>query len=39
MVEAAGFENVHFKTIFRVPKQVDGIEKSFPMFLMTARRK
>lgn len=38
-VEAAGFENVQFKTVFRVPKQIDGVEKSFPMFLMTAIRK
>jgi ubiquinone/menaquinone biosynthesis C-methylase UbiE len=38
-VEAAGFENVHFATIFWVKKQIDGVEKSFPMFLMTARRK
>jgi len=38
-VEAAGFENVQFKTIFWVKKQIDGVEQSFPMFLMTAKRK
>ena len=38
-VEAAGFESVQFKIIFQVPKQIDGVERSFPMFLMTAIRK
>jgi ubiquinone/menaquinone biosynthesis C-methylase UbiE len=38
-VEAAGFENVQFTIIFQVPKQIDGVEKTFPMFLMTAKRK
>jgi ubiquinone/menaquinone biosynthesis C-methylase UbiE len=37
-VEAAGFENVRFATIFYVKKQIEAVEKAFPMFLMTARR-
>ena len=37
-VEAAGFENVHFSTVFFVRKQIDAVEKAFPMFLMTAQR-
>ena len=37
-VEAAGFENVQFDTIFFVRKQIDAVEKAFPMFLMTAQR-
>jgi ubiquinone/menaquinone biosynthesis C-methylase UbiE len=37
-VEAAGFGNVRFSTIFHVKKQIDGAEKAFPMFLMTAQR-
>ena len=37
-VEAAGFENVRFATVFFVRKQIDGAEKAFPMFLMTASK-
>ena len=38
-VEAAGFGNVRFSTVFFVRKQIDDVEKAFPMFLMTARNK
>lgn len=34
----AGFENVHFETIFRLKRQREGREREYPMFLMTARR-
>jgi ubiquinone/menaquinone biosynthesis C-methylase UbiE len=37
-VEAAGFGNVFFSTVFFVRKQIDAVEKAFPMFLMTAQR-
>jgi ubiquinone/menaquinone biosynthesis C-methylase UbiE len=37
-VKAAGFGNVRFATVFYVRKEIDGIEKAFPMFLMTAQR-
>jgi ubiquinone/menaquinone biosynthesis C-methylase UbiE len=37
-VEAAGFGQVHFATVFHVKKQVEEVEKDFPIFLMTARR-
>lgn len=39
MVEAARFENVRFSTAFVINKQVDGMEKTFPVFLMSARKK
>ena len=37
-VEAAGFENVRFSTVFSVRKRIDDVEKVFPLFLMTASR-
>jgi ubiquinone/menaquinone biosynthesis C-methylase UbiE len=37
-VEAAGFGQVHFTTVFHVKKQVEEVEKDFPIFLMTAQR-
>ena len=37
-VEAAGFEDVHFSTVFSVRKQINGAEKAFPLFLMTAQK-
>lgn len=37
-VEAAGFRGVKFSTVHEVKRQVDGIEKGFPLFLMTAER-
>lgn len=38
-VEAAGFENVHFSTAFVIRKEIDGAEKAFPVFLMSAQKK
>jgi len=35
-VEAAGFRNVSFTTAYDITKLIGGIEKSFPVFLMTA---
>jgi len=37
-VEAAGFRNVSFTTVCDITKQIDGSEKSFPVFLLTACR-
>jgi ubiquinone/menaquinone biosynthesis C-methylase UbiE len=39
MVESAGFEHVKFSTAYTITKMVNGEEKSFPVFLMTATRK
>ena len=38
-VEATGFVNVTFSTAYEIKKDVNGMEKSFPVFLMTARKK
>ena len=38
-VEATGFVNVTFSTAYEIKKDVNGAEKSFPVFLMTARKK
>ncbi len=38
-VEAAGFADVNFSTAYDIKKKVKGTEKSFPVFLMTARKK
>ena len=38
-VEAAGFGNVTFSTVYEIKKDVAGTEKSFPIFLMTARKR
>ncbi len=38
-VEAAGFGDVTFSTAYEIKKKVNGSEKSFPVFLMTARKK
>ena len=38
-VEAAGFVNVTFSTAYEIKKDVNGAEKFFPVFLMTARKK
>ena len=35
-VEAAGFGDVNFSTAYEIKKEVNGAEKSFPVFLMTA---
>lgn len=37
-VEASGFENVRFSTAYEIRKEVDGREKTFPVFLMSAQR-
>jgi len=37
-VEAAGFSNVHFSTAFEIKKKIEGVEKVFPVFLMTAQK-
>ncbi len=37
-VEAAGFGNVRFSTAYKIEKEVDGREKTFPVFLMAARK-
>lgn len=38
-VEAAGFGNVRFSTAFVIKKVIDDMEKTFPVFLMVARKK
>lgn len=37
-VEEAGFENIQFSTAYEIRKEIDGKEKTFPVFLMTARK-
>jgi ubiquinone/menaquinone biosynthesis C-methylase UbiE len=37
-VEAVGFENVRFSTAYEIRKEVDGGEKVFPVFLMSAQK-
>jgi len=37
-VEDAGFGNVKFSTAYEIKKEVSGIEKSFPIFLMVAQK-
>lgn len=37
-VEDAGFEDVKFSTAFEIKKKIDDIEKTFPVFLLTARK-
>jgi len=37
--EAAGFENVSFSTAFAIQKTINGAEKTFPVFLMSAQKK
>lgn len=38
-VEAAGFGDVNVSTAYEVKKIVDGVEKAFPVFLLSARKK
>jgi ubiquinone/menaquinone biosynthesis C-methylase UbiE len=38
MVEEAGFGNVSFTTAYRIKKQIDKEEKTFPVFLMAAQK-
>lgn len=37
-VEEAGFGNVEFSTAYEIKREVDGKEKSFPVFLMVAQK-
>jgi ubiquinone/menaquinone biosynthesis C-methylase UbiE len=37
-VEDAGFADVKFSTAFEIKKKIDGAEKTFPVFLLAARR-
>ncbi len=37
-VEAAGFGNIQFSTAYEIRKEVDGREKTFPVFLMVAQK-
>ena len=37
-VESAGFGNIRFSTAYEIRKEVDGGEKVFPVFLMTAQK-
>jgi len=37
-VEATGFGNVRFSTVYEIKKVVDGKEKAFPVFLMVAQK-
>lgn len=38
-VETAGFGGVHFSTAYEIRKEVNGKEKTFPVFLMLAQKK
>ena len=37
-VESAGFGDVTFSTVYEIKKKIDGHEKTFPVFLMSARK-
>jgi hypothetical protein len=37
-VEAAGFGWIHFSTAYEIKKKIGNKEKTFPVFLMTARK-
>ena len=37
-VEAAGFGEIHFSTAYEIKKKIGNTEKTFPVFLMTARK-
>ena len=37
-VEAAGFGNVRFSTVYEIKKEIDGKEQAFPVFLMVAQK-
>jgi ubiquinone/menaquinone biosynthesis C-methylase UbiE len=37
-VEAVGFGNVQFSTAYEIKKEIDGREKTFPVFLMVAQK-
>ena len=37
-VESGGFGNVTFSTVYEIKKKINGEEKTFPVFLMSARK-
>jgi len=37
-VEAAGFGNITFSMVYEIKKKINGHEKAFPVFLMSARK-
>ena len=37
-VEEAGFSSVKFSTAYEIKKDIDGVERTFPVFLLTARK-
>ncbi len=37
-VEDAGFGNIQFSTVYEIRKEIDGKEKTFPVFLMVAQK-
>lgn len=37
-VESAGFGNVTFSTVYEIKKKINGEEKTYPVFLMSARK-
>jgi ubiquinone/menaquinone biosynthesis C-methylase UbiE len=37
-VENAGFSDVKFSTAYEIKKKIDGVEKTFPVFLLIARK-
>ncbi len=37
-VENAGFTDVKFSTAYEIKKKIDGVEKTFPVFLLVARK-
>jgi ubiquinone/menaquinone biosynthesis C-methylase UbiE len=37
-VKSIGFQSVHFSTVFHMIKEVQGVTKDFPIFLMVARK-
>jgi ubiquinone/menaquinone biosynthesis C-methylase UbiE len=37
-VEAIGYENIRFSTAYEIKKEIDGREKTFPVFLITAQK-
>ena len=38
IVESTGFENVSFSTVYEIKKKTGNIEKTFPIFLMSAQK-
>jgi SAM-dependent methyltransferase len=38
LAEAAGFRGVRFATVYTIRKQVEGVQRQYPMFLLTAQR-